>query len=150
MSSPQNFLGLHIWDSHFVEFWGQRIQFDELYDTDDSGYIVGNKTKGVCISLDKDLLVNSMTFFSNENSKVNRNYKCYQGILPAGIRFGMSVREVESILGEPIKQNKKFKSLLGVDIRPWHHYECEGYYLTVEFDKSYSYVVTISIGNEEL
>ena len=150
MNSPQNLLGIPISDDRFIEFWGKRIDADEMVDPGDSDYLVSNHSKGVSIVLNQNLHVTTISFFSNENSKVNRKYRCYQGILPAGIRFGMSIGEIETLLGVPIKQNKQFRSFLGVEIRPWNYYKYQEYYLTVEFDKSYSYVVAVSITVEEL
>jgi hypothetical protein len=150
MNSPHTLLGFPISDDRFIEFWGKKIEAHELIDPVDSDYLVSNHLKGLSVVLSQNLHVTTIRFFSNENSKLNQKYKCYQGCLPAEIRFGMSLGDIEAKFGLPIKKNTEFRSFLGVDIRPWHYYNCQEYYLTIEFDKSYSYVVGVSISNEEL
>jgi hypothetical protein len=148
MNSPQNLLGNLFSDGLLLELWGQNEGSEETMCVD-TGYLISNPSKGISISVDGNYTIKTITFFSNVNSKVNSHYKCYKGHLPENVRFGMTRKEVDNILGNPNEISRKYKSYMGVEIRPWNYYIRQSYNMTIEFDKTASRVVAVSITIDE-
>lgn len=148
MIAPQDLLGVSVRDERFLEFWGDKDPTGETLEVEGE-CLLSQPARGLSIVLDPDLQVSTVSLFLGGQSETDHNYRSYQGTMPEGLRFGMRRHEVESQMGEPIEQNLTYEIFMGVEIRPWNKYRRNKYLLTVEFDKSGSQVVAVSVTSAE-
>ena len=144
MITPQDLLGVSVRDERFLEFWGAKDPTGKTLEVEGE-CLLSQPSRGISVVLDPDLQVSTVSVFLGGQSDTDRNYRSYQGPMPVDLRFRMKKHEVESRLGQPFEQNLTYDVFMGVEIRPWNKYHINNYLLTVEFDKTGSHVVAVSV-----
>jgi len=89
----------------FREIWKQELILQK-YDNTDEGFSLDNPEIGISVFVNDDGFLDYITFYSGLTVSRIIEFNRFDEVLPFELNFEMNGADVESLLGNPIKEKK--------------------------------------------